>query len=132
MKLFILYHLYILAFGRTLDIERFDNFYMKGSTNINLTDFSLLINSDVCNVAKVGRVRCLFRCNIQWAISIWAPHGHQNIFNPLSEVDLVTIVSTATQHVGEREIIRGSWGAPHMPGVVTRCKPHQIVKMDLS
>ena len=36
------------------------------------------------------------------------------------QVDLVTIVSTATQHVGEREIIRGSWGRPHMPGVVTR------------
>ena len=56
MKLFILHHLYVLAFGQTLDIERFDNFYLQGSTNINLTDFRLLINSDVCNVAKVGRV----------------------------------------------------------------------------
>ena len=34
----------------------------------------------------------------------------------------MTIVSTATQHVGEREIIRGSWGRPQMPGVVTRCE----------
>ena len=66
MKLFIL-HLYFMAFGQTLDIDRFDNFYLQGSTNINLTDFSLLINSDVCNVAKVGRVRCLFQCTIQWA-----------------------------------------------------------------
>ena len=128
MKLFILHHLYVLAFGQTLDIARFDNFYLQGSTNINLTDFSLLINSDVCNVAKVGRVRRLFQCTIQWAFSIWAPdnpHVHQKgSFNPFSQVDLVTIVSTATQHVGEREIIRGSWGKPHMPGVVTRWQPN--------
>ena len=52
----LIHHLYTLAFSQKLDIERFDNFYLRGSTNINLTDFSLVINNDVCDVAKVGLV----------------------------------------------------------------------------
>ena len=54
IALFSLNYLCTLSFGQKLDIERFDNFYLAGSTNINLTDFSLLINSDVCDVAKAG------------------------------------------------------------------------------
>ena len=53
VALFSLNHLCTLSFGQKLDIGRFDNFYLVGSTNINLTHFSLLINSDVCDVAKV-------------------------------------------------------------------------------
>ena len=53
VTLFSLSYLCTLSFGQKLDIGRFDNFYLVGSTNINLTDFSLLINSDVCDVAKV-------------------------------------------------------------------------------
>ena len=53
---FSLNYLCPLSLGQKLDIGRFDNFYLAGSTNINLTDFSLLINSDVCDVAKVGPV----------------------------------------------------------------------------
>jgi hypothetical protein len=53
VTLFSLNYLCTLSFGQKLDIGRFDNFYLTGSTNINLTDFSLLINSDVCDVAKV-------------------------------------------------------------------------------
>ena len=46
-------YLCALSSGEKLYIGRFDNFYLAGSTNINLTDFSLLINSDICNAAKV-------------------------------------------------------------------------------
>ena len=53
INLITLNYLCTLTFGKNLDIERFDNFHLRGSTNINLTDFSLLINNDVCNVAKV-------------------------------------------------------------------------------
>ena len=62
----LIHHLYTLAFSQKLDIERFDNFYLRGSTNINLTDFSLVINNDVCDVAKVGLVNPThFYCSVR-------------------------------------------------------------------
>ena len=84
--------------GLRLPAGRFPDFHLEGSTNIDLRDFSLVINSDVCDEAVV---------------------------------ELVTVVSSATRHQvrvvvarvqEERGIIRGSWGRPDMPGVVTRCR----------
>ena len=42
--------------GLRLDIRRFLNFHLSGSRNIDLTDFSLLFNSDVCDEARVDIV----------------------------------------------------------------------------
>ena len=89
--------------GLRLPAGRFPDFHLEGSINIDLQDFSLVINSDVCDEALV---------------------------------ELVTVVSSATRHQvrvvvarvqEERAIIRGSWGRPDMPGVVTRCRGGAVV-----